>query len=257
VEEYGLIQKKTKEQLFTLNYQSLTTKNMDNFSLISLITHELRTPLTAIRGYSSLLIQNKLINEDSKNILEKVHIDVVKEIYVLNDASQLLKFELKKGESVKDTVNMYKFVQERIEHYKQEEGDEKKLKFEIKSPNGLSVKISKEYVEMLIDFLLKHSARGSSKKSRIFMEIEKDKESVNLKIHENVPTIHSENGSLPEEPFYIKNEQHEDNPYDLRSGLELYICNQVVSQIEGAKLRVSSRGSKGNTFDLTIPINNK
>lgn len=230
---------------------------MDNLSLVSLITHELRTPLTAIRGYTSLLAQSKSINEDSKNILEKIHVDTVKEIYVLNDASQLLRFELKTETPAFELVNLHEFIQERIEHLRQEEGDEKKLKFEIKSPHDVSASIQKDYMGMLIDFLLKHSARGSRKKSGILIEINEEEGSVSINLHENGPSVHSDNAPLPADPFYFKGEPREDNEDDLRSGLELYICNEVAKKIPNIKLLVSSKGSIGNTFKINFPINSQ
>lgn len=222
--------------------------------ILSKIMHEIRAPLTAIRGYISLLSEGSFgkIPEESKEVLEKLHVDVIKTIYRINDFSALLKCENEHEEELQknESVNLMQFMNLIVDSYKTEEEKAVEVEYEISGDESIQVKVPVLPLKFVLSFLLKHATRVSKKGSRINIQILKKDNLCQILIKDAAPKIGNENIKFLFEPFSEKGD------VEGSSGLELFNCQKATNYLPDAKIGVLPDYDHGNTYYISLPFNN-
>ncbi|MFC1655580.1 sensor histidine kinase [Patescibacteria group bacterium] len=222
---------------------------------LSHITHEIRAPLTALRGYISLLGEGTFgeITDKSKEVVDKLHLDVIQTIYRINDFSALLKIEkTDKAElQKKESINLLPFVNEILGTYKLEEEQAVKVKYKVSGDESIQLEIAALSLKFIISFLLKHAARISEEGSQIEIQIDQNDNFYRVSVKDTAKKLEYEDPESLFEPFAKTGDTSE-----LGSGLELFNCKTAATLIPNSKIGVLPDYNHGNTFYISLPFNN-
>jgi signal transduction histidine kinase len=219
--------------------------------LLTHITHEVRSPLSTIRGYISMLKEGAIgqLDDDAKDAVLKIHKDLIKTVYLLNDFAFLFKLEDlgKDYASNIETFSLKALMDDLIEEYKKEEEKGGKVNFVINISENINMKASKMLVFFAINFLLKHVVRGAKEGDNINIGVEilsdpTNPNGIKFSIKSSIEPLPSEiketGKDIFSEPFvFTFGFSTEDIPeLEQRSGLELFNCNEVLKLIPNSKV---------------------
>ncbi|MDI6786275.1 MAG: PAS domain-containing sensor histidine kinase [bacterium] len=215
---------------------------------LSLVSHELKAPLTVIKGYASVLLKEKLgrINQPQKERLAKIeqYVDKLSEI-----VSNLLEFSKITAENIKlDKISLTKIIKEVVDTFKQELKN-RDLDLKLKE-NGHSYYILGDapIIERVFVNLINNAIKYTSPKGKISIEVEEEKDIVNVYITDNGI------GILPEDMPKIFDKFYRSSVVSLDkegTGLGLSIVKKVLD-IHGANIKVSSEINKGTQFCVSF-----
>ena len=207
--------------------------------LLSLIEHEIRSPLTAVRGYVSLMKTGVFggLSPDVMQTVDKVHEDVVRGIYLVNDFSVFLRMQnedlLKDSEA--EELEVGEMAKRVANRYGKEEQKGEKAKFGVSGSLEMTIETFKVPLELAVSFLLKHAVRSGKDGATVDIEISEDK---GILVKDNGEKI---SDSDPFKPFLDKGNKN-------RSGLELFIAKEAVKLLPGFEIGLMPEYKDGNTF---------
>lgn len=121
--------KAEKLLIFELN-QQLQQANQYKDTFLASMSHELRTPLNAIIGYSELLLQGSYgnISDKQRNRTEKIHINAIELLELINDILDLSKIEAGKIELELENLALPAIV-DKLKTTIEPQAEKKKLRF--------------------------------------------------------------------------------------------------------------------------------
>jgi signal transduction histidine kinase len=227
--EFVNMKDKIKEQMLTIKQEKRKVENLEKSrtEFFNRVTHELKTPLTSIIGYSEMLLEEIVINEEFNKIaLKRIHSEsnrLNKLVLDLIEVSKGLSFV----EEEKKSINMVILLNQICNDM-----SIKARKYSLQIDRdicegeifGRSNKI-KELLINVIDNAIKYSVSGG-------------KIIVRSKLSDSYYTLEVENKGepIPEEIFnhvfdpFVKSEKNRD---EQSRGLGLYICKEIVKEHNG------------------------
>ena len=157
------IKERTNELVRSLRAIEEISKAKSGF--ISSVSHELRTPLTSVKGFSSLLVDEKFgkLPEEAKNRLMKIDENVNKIMAIVNTLLDISRIESGKMEIKIAPFEIAKIIKDVIDFLApQIQAKEIDLKLDI--PEKLNVYMDKNLIERvlinLVDNAIKFTPRG-------------------------------------------------------------------------------------------------
>lgn len=220
---------------------------------ISIASHQLRTPLTAIKGFTTLIL------EEAYGKINKQLRETVGDIYENNQQLIILVDDLlnvSKIESGKINLNFEKIdigeVCQKIANTFAFKAEEKKLNFRFKKPNKFLPKVVvdkktiTEAISNVIDNALKYTVKG-----RVSMEIFNNTDNIRITISDTGI------GIAKKQIFYLFSKFSRGTnakKMDISgTGLGLYVAKSMV-KINGGHIWAESDGEdKGSKFIIEIP----
>ncbi len=235
--------------------EKLLDRTKDEF--LAVASHELRTPLTAIRGSTSLIMNNfadKVTDEDFKEILSDMHQSSIRLIDIVNDFLDVSRLEQGRIEFRGEKVNVIDIINESIEEYKVK-AEEKGLALKFNPlddeiPNALADKNrAKQVLVNLIGNAINFTEKGS-----ITVAVEKDTDFLKIRVSDTGVGITSKNKKLLFKKFQQAGERVLARDVTRGTGMGLYISKLLVEGMAGKIYLEKSKVGKGSTFVFTLPI---
>lgn len=211
------------------------------------LTHEIRTPLTSIIGYSSLIKNKKVTNED-------IILEYTKRIYdegkYIEEISQKLMdlMVLENGSIKQDKINLSEELNKIIEDIKAT-FPYAILQKEIRE--NVYVNFDKTLLKTVIINLVKNAINAYESNPIVRIELSKEK---TIKVIDYGKGIKKEELEKIKEPFYTLSKDR--NRKLSGMGLGLPMCIQIVEKQNG-KLEIESKESEGTKIIIKLGEENE
>jgi len=219
-------------------------------------SHELRTPLTAMRSEIEVSLRdNKLALPQAKKLLRS-NLEEIAKLETLS--ASLLKLAKSQGET-KQSLSEVSLEDIVIESYEKVVvlATKKEIKFDTKL---LDLKIMGDKLSLIELFviLLENAIKYSSKKSKIIITMNKEKQGAlhslwaTVKIKDHGIGIKALDLPLIFNRFYRADTSRSKEKID-GYGLGLSIAKQII-ELHGGRIEVISRPGKGSEFTVKFPV---
>ena len=224
------------------------SENRKNF--IHNITHEIRTPLTSIIGYSSLIKNGKISNQEK--VIEYNNKIYEEGNYLNSISDRLIDIVLLDNKEIElEDVNISKCVSDMIDNVQNSYKDVYFIK-NIRE-NNILIKSDKVLLSSLIMNILKNAIVACTDKNEKIIEIliETNAETI-LKIKDNGKGMTDEQLERITEPFYTSNQDR--NRKISGMGLGLPLCEKIC-EVLNASIKFESKINFGTTVTITFKEN--
>ncbi len=228
-------------------------KRLENLKneFLSIASHELRTPMTVIRWYVSLFIKGKLwdITDNQKEYLEKIFMNTVRLIDMVNDMLDINKLEAWKMEFSYDIVNITKLVENCVDDMKWL-FEQKGISLEIDLFSDL-ISVSDEWkIKQVLMNLLSNAYKFTNEGWKVKVGLNKDDNFIKFFVKDNWVWIAKRNMNKLFKKFsqigsYL-------NKWEKWTWLWLSLCKQIVEEM-GGSIFVDSVINEWSIFSFILP----
>ncbi|MDH5546557.1 MAG: response regulator [Gammaproteobacteria bacterium] len=219
------------------------------------MSHELRTPLNAIIGYSEILQEDLLGNEQCETDLKRIHNAGKHLLSLINDILDLSKIEAGKMGLSLEYFQIDAMLNEVVDTIRRlAQSNEIQLDLVLDENLGVALSDVTKVRQILLNLIsnsIKHSnadkivLRASREKSL-------NRDSIVFVVEDNGPGMSSEEQKQIFEEFF--REENDASKKLAGASLGLVLC-QRFAQILGGSLDVQSEEGKGARYIVTIPVN--
>jgi len=249
---------KSNGKLLVAN-EKLKELDKQKTEFVSIASHQLRSPLTAIKGYSSMLLENSFgpVEEKAREAIEVIFQSSQRLVTIIEDFLNITRIELGKMKYEISVFDLGTLAQTVV---KDQEPNVKKRGLIIEFEAGLgnhqisadSGKVT-QVISNIIDNSIKYTPSGEIK-----VKVEnlpagksKTKENVRLTVADTGVGIPKETLAKLFEKFVRADDAGKTNITG--TGLGLYVAKQIVEGL-GGKIWAESEGKgKGSTFIVEFP----
>lgn len=239
--ELGTLTAKFNKMVKELN--SIETLRND---FISNVSHEIKTPIATIQGFSNLLLDNDLSDEDKKEYLNIIISETDRVSSLTSNILKLTKLETQ--EIITD--KKYFSLDEQLRHsvlLLQRDFIKKNLEIEI-NLDEIKIYNNEDLLQQVWLNLLSNAIKFTKDGGKITIQLMDIEDSVNVKISDNGIGIKAENLNLIFDKFYQEDKSHSSNG----NGLGLPLVKRIVN-LCGGSIRVKSIVNKGSSFTVELP----
>lgn len=216
-------------------------------NFLNLISHETKTPISQILGYSELLL-NSEINDDQKEWIQTI----VKATNILHENSNkiLLLSQLKKGFKVqKEKQSIKDLVRSVIQQIDPKKTDNKKINFDYDSSEDIAIDASPALFSQALGFVIDNAIRFSPGSGLVKIEWEILESKINIKISDQGPGI----AAKPISDIF--NEFGEKDILHHQEGLRISLSiARAIVESHGGSLSAFNNSDKGATFIFQLPF---
>ncbi len=251
VEQREKIEKLAKE----LGEANEKLKELDQLKseFLSLATHQIRAPLTAIKGYSSMLLEEDFgvlpqKASDSVGTIMKSCQNLINIVEDFLNISRIEQGQMVYEKSIFDVGKLAREVASELKPNIQDAG----LSLEIEIPGNLEAKVNadrdkiKQVIGNIIDNAIKYTPKGGIK-----ISVSADKSLVKIAIKDSGVGIDMSEVDKLFVKFSRAKDANKTNV--VGTGLGLYIAKKMVEDLHG-NIKVESDGAgKGSTFTIELP----
>jgi PAS domain S-box-containing protein len=245
--------KSRSDELETVNHE-LTRLDQMKSDLIGNVSHELQTPLVSIRGYTEMILKERLgpINEEQRKGLALSLKNIDRLIAMIDNLlafsrsdSSLRELELSRFGLVSLIAEARELLRDQIER--------KKLRFEVKAEAAeLRIEADRDKILQVLLNLLSNAVKYSVDGGRVTVEALRGSDG-----HASV-TVKDEGAGIPTEALGKIFDRHYQAPARAEgrppgSGIGLSIVRDIL-RLHGCTIRVVSEEGKGAEFTFTLPL---
>lgn len=244
--------KRTADELQQKNKEMMLLEDSKK-RMLSDLSHDLKTPMTTIQGYSKVLYEDLIDNEEQKRkYLKYIHDKSVRVTSLIDELFMFSKLDNPDFNLYKEKRDICEFFREIIVEY-YEVFAEKEMELDITIP---SVKIlyhfDKKLMYRAISNILENTIKYNPEQTKVYLTLEKSLHSIILDIGDNGIGIPEDIASSLFDPFTRGDKSRMD---DGGSGLGLTISRKIVEKHHG-KLILETKPLRGKTnFKIVMPIN--
>lgn len=244
--------KKISEQLKNAN-RELINKDIQKDEFLDTVTHELRTPITAIRAASEILHDedDTIPKELRKQFLQNIISESDRLNRLIDKILDLEKFETGKQKIYLSKNDISKTIKNTLDSVKQLIKN-KNISVEFtETSKEIKAFYDEERIIQVVHNLLSNAIKFCSETNgKISISITKNKDSVEVRIHNNGKGIKAEDFEAIFDKFYQSRNQNVKKP--IGSGLGLSICKQIIEHHKG-KIWAENTEGDGATFIFILP----
>jgi signal transduction histidine kinase len=244
------IKERTKELADALEEVRRISKMKSDF--VSAVSHELRTPLTSIKGYASILIDEKIGNipDFVKERLEKINKHSDGLVRLINDLLDIARIESGRIEMKFDAENI-KDIVENVADLLSPQIKQKQIELILDIPDSLpKIYIDHSQIERVFINLVGNALKFTPEKGKITVRAKETDEKIQIDVQDTGIGIPQDAKEKIFSEFY-----RVDNTINQSlkgSGLGLTLVKYIVEAHQG-KIWVESQPDKGSCFSFTLP----
>lgn len=221
--------------------------------LVSMVAHELRSPLTSISGFSELLLDTNISEEQSKEYAEIILKESNRLGDLINKFLDISKIEAGKSRMNREPAYIKEIIDKVLDLNIHQAG-RKKIQVNIELPDELPIiMVDKEMIGEVILNLFSNAIKYSPEGSKVSILVSKTNASLRIEVKDTGYGISKK--SLPRifDKFYrvTDNEKIRETT---GSGLGLALVKQIV-ELHNGNVYVKSKLGKGSSFTVTLPLN--
>ncbi len=223
---------------------------------VSTISHELRTPLTSIKGYISLLFNEKLgtINKNQKDSLDIVRQESDRLGDLINDILDFSRLESGKTVLKIEHCNLTAIITYVLDSFKLEAKKKKiKLLFD-KKQSCKPIPCDESKMKQVLVNLVGNAIKFSNKDSEIKIILTKNQHYAKIIVSDKGKGIPEKKLTHIFDPFY-QIQQHQTEEIK-GTGLGLAIVKNIIDLHKGI-IEVTSKVNVGTSFTIQIPLKDK
>lgn len=244
------IKERTNELVRSLREIEIISKAKSDF--ISSVSHELRTPLTSVKGFSSLLVEDKFgkLPDEAKKRLIKIDDNVNKLMDIVNTLLDISRIESGKMEIRIAVFELVKLIKD-VTDFLTPQIESKKIRLAFDLPESLNVYIDKNLIERVLINIINNAIKFTPEGGKIKIGCKKDANQAVISISDTGCGLSKEDlGKLFQEFFRANNPI---NNEIIGTGLGLSLVKRIIDTHK-EKIWVESELDKGTTFYFTLKI---
>ncbi len=222
---------------------------------VSSVSHEFKTPLTSIKTLTERLMAGKVKDKARMNrYFSVISQDTDKLTRLVGNILDFAKIEEGKKEYDFEETDMSKWLDQTIENFRNE-NLQREIKINTRIPADIYyLKIDKNALAMAINNLLDNAIRASTKKNEIEVIVNKNENSLIIKVKDyGIGIPHGELDKIFEKFYQGSNAIRLSTK---GTGLGLTLVRHTI-EAHGGEVLVESKINQGSTFTLLLPIINK
>ncbi len=220
--------------------------------LVSMVAHELRSPLTSISGFSELLLDSGLSEDQSREYAQIILNESNRLGDLINKFLDISRIESGKSQMKKSMANIYEIVMNVLAmniHL----AERKQIQVNITIPYDLpEVFVDKEMIGQVVLNLFTNAVKYSPEKTTIDINGSADSDYVCIQVVDRGYGISEQ--SLPKifDKFYRVTDN--DKVKEITgSGLGLSLVKEIIES-HGGTITVTSKLGTGSTFSIKLPL---
>lgn len=236
--------------------KDIETSNWVKNGLIVNMNHELRTPLNSVIGFSDLLLEGAFgsLNTRQSKYVSNILISGKNLLEIINNLLDISRLEAgEKGLNYEDVdiAGLLGEVRMSLLSF----ASNKKVSVEIKVDTSLeNIRADRTKLRQILYNLMNNAIKLTPEKKKVTVSALKKEGMLEIKVSDSGVGLSKEEHERMLIPF-IQADLSVIREYD-GTGLGLYVAKKFVD-LHGGKIWVESKGEKGNTFILTLPMNKK
>jgi len=222
---------------------------------VSAVSHEFRTPLTSIKGYASLLMQEKFgkMPEDVKLRLERIDQQSDSLVSMINGLLDISRIESGRIEISFQKSNLSEIIKRVGKNlYPQISG--KKIELRYGLPEKLILDIDRKLMERVITNLLSNAVKFTPEGKKIVITASLSGEEAVVQIKDEGIGIQAEDLDNVFKEFYRTDAAVKKGIQG--TGLGLSLVKNIINAHKG-NIRVGSKLGEGADFIFTLPVEHK
>ena len=219
--------------------------------LVSMVAHELRSPLTCISGFSELLMDETITQEQAQEYASIILKESNRLNELINKFLDISKIEAGRMQVQKSPVDL-KMLIEKVVDFNSQLAEKKAIQVSVEAPERIStIQVDRDMMEQVVLNLFSNAVKYSPEHARVTLRLHETEESMVIEVEDTGYGISEK--ALPHifDKFYRITDN--DQVADISgSGLGLSLVKRIVELHQG-KVEVSSRLGEGSRFTVTLP----
>lgn len=227
--------------------QNLEANEKNQRRIIASISHDIKTPLTSIMGYAEQLQKDNIPEERKKRYLSTVYGKSLEIKDIVNDFDEFLSFD---GHRLPDkaVVNAESLAAHIREDYEKELEDMGVILAVNNYAGTATVSLDRQKMKRVFGNIIANSLKHfKGKKKRIRIDINADKETFYINIHDNGEGVEEEKLEIIFEPLYTSDKGRK------VAGLGLSICREIVD-LHGGRIYAGRSELGGLEISIELPV---
>jgi len=249
-----IFNKKNKLEGYSIIIQDITQEiknKIQKETFIDILTHDLKNPMRANIQILELLLNNKFGNIDNnlKSILEELLNSCSFMNYMTDNLILKYKNEFNLYELEKENCSIVKLIKEKVYQLSKVTDRKKQLVELIVKGSIPEINIDITEVDKVINNLIINATEKSIEKSRIIIQIEKNKKNINISFLDYGYVKKMKNlNEIFEEYITCSNKFRK-----IGFGLELYNCRKIIEAHNG-KIWAEHVNNRTSAITFSLPI---
>ena len=218
---------------------------------VSAVSHELRTPLTSIKGYASLLVQEKFgkLPQEIKLRLERINQQSDTLVSMINDLLDIARIESGRMKIDIQNIDVVEVIK-RVGDLLYPQMDQNQITLELNLPDNLLIEADRKLMERVMINLLNNAIKFTPQGKKISVGINQNKDRTRINVKdEGIGIAPDDLDNVFREFYKVDNERNKEVK---GTGLGLSLVKNIV-KAHGGEVWVESRLGQGADFIFTIP----
>lgn len=212
-------------------------------------SHELKTPLTSILGFSELIENGLIPKNEEREYINKIYKEAKRMSALVNDILEISRLENSQKLEEKEYCNLTQIARD-IAHSLQTLASENNIYIDISDEDIYHYANEKQMID-IADNLISNAVKYNVPNGKVFVKVEKTKNSVNLTVSDTGVGIPTELQNRVFERFYRVDKGR--SRKEGSTGLGLAIIKHIVAANEG-EISLESRVGKGTRITIRLPL---
>jgi signal transduction histidine kinase len=223
------------------------SKLKDDF--LGIASHDLRTPFNAILGFSEILLESGL-SEENKEIVQLMYQSAETQLQYVDELLSIVAFEAGKLKLKLINTNIQDIINECISYHKII-AKNKNIKLTTDVKCSRKINLDKTKILQVLNNLVSNAIKFTPKGGEITLKCIVDEK--NIEVHV-IDTGLGMDEKQQEKVFSRYEKVHlQGTEGEQGTGLGLVICKNFV-ELHGGQIRVNSGKDKGSDFYFTLPV---
>lgn len=210
------------------------------------VSHELKTPLTAINGYTELMMNGMVNEEQEQHFLEEIHKNTDRLLSLINDIIRLSALDRSEKGQGFELIDLYDTVQESMDAHKVS-GNSRGVTVEFTGEH-CQVRADREMMHELVDNLVQNAIRYNNEGGHVWVSVEAAPQPA-LIVKDDGIGIPADEQSRIFERFYRVDKSR--SKATGGTGLGLAIVKHII-ELHDAKLELCSTVGEGTTIKVLM-----